>query len=112
MGANFQSEVELPGEDTVGILISWNAFCVNRNPVKWLPFGIQANPDILPVSQLTENIVYQTHITRFSVLSKPEIHSRYTHPKIGRKHLEIRLLIVKVSFTILDIFGVARTIGL
>jgi hypothetical protein len=30
----------------------------------------------LPVSQLTENIVYQTHITLFSVLSTPEIYSR------------------------------------
>jgi hypothetical protein len=29
---------------------------------------------LLPVSQLTENIVYQTHITLFSVLSTAEIH--------------------------------------
>ena len=35
---------------------------------------------ILPVSQLTENIVYQTHITLFSVLSTPEIHR---HMKSG-----------------------------
>ena len=28
---------------------------------------------ILPVSQLTENIVYQTHITRFSAVSRAEI---------------------------------------
>jgi hypothetical protein len=27
---------------------------------------------ILPVSQLTENIIYKTHITLFSVLSMPE----------------------------------------
>jgi len=27
----------------------------------------------LPVSQLTENILYQTHITVFSTLSTPEI---------------------------------------
>ena len=32
---------------------------------------------ILPVSQLTENIVYQTHITRFSAVSRAEIYSRY-----------------------------------
>ena len=29
--------------------------------------------DTLPVSQLTENIVYQTHITRFSAVSRAEI---------------------------------------
>ena len=28
--------------------------------------------DILPIAQLIENIVYQTHITRFSAVSKPE----------------------------------------
>jgi hypothetical protein len=59
----------------------------------------------LPVSQLTENIVYQTHITRFSVLPKREIHSRYTHPNIGSINQKRRLFKVKVSFMILDIFG-------
>jgi hypothetical protein len=39
------------------------------------------------------------------------IDSRYTHPKIGRTNLEIRLLIVKLSFAILDIFGVTRATG-
>jgi hypothetical protein len=36
--------------------------------------------DFLPLPQLTENIVCQTHITLFSVPSTPEIYSRYTHP--------------------------------
>jgi hypothetical protein len=32
--------------------------------------------DILPVSQLTENIVYQTHITVFFMALTAEIHSK------------------------------------
>jgi hypothetical protein len=31
--------------------------------------------DFLPISQLTENIRYQTHITHFSVVSIAEIHA-------------------------------------
>jgi hypothetical protein len=38
--------------------------------------------------------------------------SRNHNPKIGRTNLEIRLLIVKLSFTILDIFWVTRATGL
>jgi len=73
---------------------------------------------LLPVSQLTENIVYQMHITLFSVLSTPEIYSscvassRYTHPNIDSINQKRRLFKVKVSNTILNIFGVTRATGL
>jgi len=40
-----------------------------------MEIGVVKTCDFLPVSQLTENIVYQPDITLFSVLSKPEIHS-------------------------------------
>ena len=43
-------------------------------------FDGASTTDTLPVSQLTENIVYQTHITLFSVLSKPEMHSSIGNP--------------------------------
>ena len=33
------------------------------------------NTYTLPIAQLTENIVYQTHITRFSAVSRAEIDS-------------------------------------
>ncbi len=41
-----------------------------------LKFDEVPTTDTLPVSQLTENIVYKMHITLFSVLSTPEIHSK------------------------------------
>ena len=67
---------------------------------------------VLPLSQLTEDIVYQTHITLFSVLSTREIHSRYTHLNIDSINQKRRLFKVKVSNTILNIFGVTRATGL
>ncbi|MCK4821190.1 hypothetical protein KA005_35825, partial [bacterium] len=58
---------------------------VKKNPFMSLSFGIYEIPDILPVSQLTENIVSQTHITLFSVLSTREIHSSIAQVPITRE---------------------------
>jgi hypothetical protein len=43
----------------------------------------------LPVSQLTENIVYQTHITLFSVLSTQESHSSKTTLPLKTENVDI-----------------------
>ena len=52
---------------------------------------------ILPVSQLTENIVYQTHITLFSVLSTPEIQK--APPWLSESEMLIsQVLMVSISF--------------
>ena len=52
---------------------------------------------------------YPFDIKRFM---RSEIHSRYTHPKIGSINQKIQLFKVKVSNTILNIFGVTRATGL
>jgi len=43
----------------------------------------------MPISQLTENIVYQMHITLFSVRLTPEINSRYPTISMMQDMLEI-----------------------
>jgi hypothetical protein len=40
MRANLRCQIELPEEHAVDLLIFWNTFYVNRNPVRRMPFGI------------------------------------------------------------------------
>jgi len=62
--------------------------------------------------KLKNSYIYVGGICTKSQFEIVGFYSRYTHPNIGSINLKTQLLKVKVSFTILNIFGVARTIGL